>query len=153
GGTAEAGYTATLDTVTGKQVLPVEQLLAAAFSKQLRFGIPAGIGAQVEVMVGDLHCWSCGAETKIINGIDVVVGPNRFHFSVPDFDSHLGLFELIRHRLPSNLQIGVVKQRFSRTEGRSYLSNGCVHCDALFGAFYDHYDGSSGEKVCEFAIA
>ena len=153
GGTAEAGYTATLKTVTGQQVLSIEELLAAAFSKRLHFGIAIGTSGQVEIFVSALHCWSCGSETQIVSGIHVVVGPNRFRFSVPDFDSHLGLFELIRHRLPSNPQIGVVRQRYSRTQGQSYLSNGCVHCDAIFGQFYDHDDGSTGEKICEFAIA
>ena len=113
GGTAEAGYTATLKTVTGQQVLPIEELLAAAFSKRLRFGIPIGISGQVEIFVRQRHCWSCRAKTQIISDVGVVVGPNKFRFSVSDFDAHLALFDFIRHRLPNNLQIGAVKHRFS----------------------------------------
>lgn len=153
GGAVEAGYTATLETVTGQQVLPIEELLAAAFSKRLRFGIPSGIGAQVNVMASELHCWSCGAETQIISGVEVVVGPNRFPLLVCHFEGHLELFDLIRHRLPNNLQIGAVKQRLSRAQKQSYLSNGCFHCDALFGQGYEHEFWGGGVKVCEFAIA
>lgn len=153
GGAAEAGYTATLKTVTGQQVLPIEELLAAAFSKRLRFGIPIGTSGQVEIFVTALHCWSCGAEAQIISDVGVVVGPNKFRFSVSDFDGHLALFDLIRRRLPNNLQIGAVKQRFSQAQGRSYLSNGCFHCDALFGQFHEHEFWYSGVKICEFSIA
>lgn len=33
-------------------------------------------------------------------------------------------------------QVGVLKSRFSRTENRTYTSNGCFHCDALIGNFF-----------------
>jgi competence protein CoiA len=153
GGTAEAGYTATLKTVTGQQVLPIEELLAAAFSKRLRFGIPIGISGQVEIFVRQRHCWSCRAKTQIISDVGVVVGPNKFRFSVSDFDAHLALFDFIRHRLPNNLQIGAVKHRFSHVQRMGYLSNGCFHCDARFGQFHEHDVWYSGVKICEFAIA
>jgi hypothetical protein len=38
----------------------------------------------------------------------------------------------------ASVGIGSVKRRYSRTVGAKYLSNGCVHCDALQGAFFDH---------------
>lgn len=31
-----------------------------------------------------------------------------------------------------------IKVRYSRSAGGSYTSNGCIHCDALFGAFHIH---------------
>ena len=31
-------------------------------------------------------------------------------------------------------QVGEIKARYSRTAERSYVSNGCLHCDALQGA-------------------
>lgn len=36
--------------------------------------------------------------------------------------------------------IGKIKERFSNTEGSSYLSNGCIHCSALMGNFYLRQD-------------
>lgn len=39
--------------------------------------------------------------------------------------------------------VGAIKRRHSKAEGGDYLSNGCVHCDALQGRFFEH------ELVCE----
>ena len=36
----------------------------------------------------------------------------------------------------ARIGVGPVKPRFSRTRNGEYLSNGCVHCDALLGDFY-----------------
>ncbi len=38
-------------------------------------------------------------------------------------------------RNPGRFQLGLVKKRFSKTVGGSYLSQGCPLCDALFGDF------------------
>lgn len=34
--------------------------------------------------------------------------------------------------------IGLIKPRYSRMEGQTYLSSGCIHRDALQGRFFDH---------------
>jgi hypothetical protein len=36
----------------------------------------------------------------------------------------------------SGFVLGEIKPRFSRTEGRSYVSFGCPHCDRIFGRFF-----------------
>ena len=78
GGDATSGYTATLETGMAQQVLPIEQFLAAAFTSRLRFGIPLGAPAQVAISASNLHCWSCGAETRILSGVTITIGPNSF---------------------------------------------------------------------------
>lgn len=34
--------------------------------------------------------------------------------------------------------IGLIKPRYSRTEGQTYLFSGCIHRDALQGRFFDN---------------
>ena len=57
------------------------------------------------------------------------------------FDNTLGrnvLAEALGRADFRSLGIGQVKELLSRTRGHAYLSNGCVHCDALQGAFFVH---------------
>ena len=57
------------------------------------------------------------------------------------FDNPLGrnvLAEALGRADLRSLGIGQVKELLSRTRGHAYLSNGCVHCDALQGAFFEH---------------
>ena len=46
----------------------------------------------------------------------------------------------------------MIKPRFSRTAGCSYLSNGCIHCDALLGRHFDHDDYLDATDVCQYEV-
>ncbi len=135
GGNPDKGFVAVIPTATGEQSLPVEEFFDAAFNKRFRFGLPLGCDAAVSVQAGPLLCWSCRAETQIVTGIAVDVGPDKYRFTVPDLDAHPDLFERIRGLILDGLGIGGIKRRYSKTQKRSYLSNGCAHCDVLMGEF------------------
>jgi competence protein CoiA len=130
----------------------MEEFLDAAFSKRLRFGVPLGAHARVSVSTGNIFCWSCGAEAQIVTSVGVTFGPHAYRFSVPDLDAYQDLFELIGNHLPRETAIGVIKRRFSRTQARHYLSNGCSHCDALIGEFHEHDTWDNQEVICSFTI-
>jgi hypothetical protein len=50
---------------------------------------------------------------------------------------------------PGTDGVGEIKVRSSRTAGTDYLSNGCPHCDALFGDFYLYSEELLDVLVCE----
>jgi hypothetical protein len=152
GGNPEEGFVALVPTGSREQRVPMRDFLDAAFRKRLRFGVPLGFTANVSVRAGHMFCWSCGAETQIITGVDVVFGPHEYQFSVPDLGEYPDLFEAVRRRLPNDLCIGAIKRRFSKTQERSYLSNGCAHCDVLLGEFYEHDAWDDQREVCAFPI-
>lgn len=152
GGSPAEGFTAIVPTGSGEQSVPMRDFLHAAFTKRFCFGVPLGSPARVSVLAGTMFCWQCGAETQIITGVYVLLGPKEYRFSVPSLDDYPDLFEVVRSRLPNAFQIGVIKRRFSKTQGRSYLSNGCIHCDALIGEWYESEAWDNQQEVCSFVI-
>jgi Competence protein CoiA-like family len=152
GTSLDEGFVAFVPTGSGEQTVPMRDFLGAAFTKRLRFGVPLGFPARVSVRAGRMFCWKCGAETQIITGIDVLLGPNEYRFSVPDFSDFPDLFEFVRPRLPNDLRIGDIKRRSSKAQERSYLSNACAHCDAFIGEFYEHDAWDDQREVCTFTV-
>jgi competence protein CoiA len=154
GGCVEKGFTALVPTGGDDQVLPMAEFLDAAFDRRLRFGVPRGVLAQVAVRAGSLDCWHphCRKRTQIITAIEVMFGPHKRSFSVADLGDYPGLFDMIRPHLPNSRGFGAIKHRFSKTEGRSYLSNGCAHCDRLMGNYFEHHAWDDATTVCEFPM-
>lgn len=152
GGSPEEGFIALVPTGSGEQSVPMRDFLNAAFNNRLRFGVPLESTANVSVRAGHMSCWFCGGQTQIITGVDLALGPNEFQFSVPDLGRYPDLFEIVHSHLPSDLEVGAIKSRFSKTQERVYLSNGCVHCDALIGEFHEHGAWENQEVVCKFPI-
>ena len=144
------GFTALVPTGSGTQSLPMEQFLHAAFSRRLRFGMPTGVDATVTVWMGRMFCWSCGSETEIISGIEIAAGPQEIRFSIPGIGEHLDLVEIVWGHLPGDKKFEAIKRRFSKTQNRTYLSNGCAHCDAFIGEFFEHEAWQDQEPICVF---
>ncbi|MGR9076299.1 competence protein CoiA [Rhizobium leguminosarum] len=121
------------------QEMPVEALLDAVFGRRFRFGIPSQGRAVAHIRVGEIDCWKkqCRAKTKIVTCVDVVFGPNTSSFSVPQLGEYPALFNEVFSRLPRDLKIGRLKKRFSNTQERQYMSNGCYRCDSIVGEFYE----------------
>ncbi|TPL76241.1 hypothetical protein FJ941_25540 [Mesorhizobium sp. B2-3-13] len=133
------------DATRWRQVLPLTSFLDAVFAQRFRFGIDAETSATVTVQSGTIWCWRCGAETRIITFIEVAVGPYKAQRTIHDLPDNL--VEQVVQKLPPGEQVGVIKHRFSRTVEHSYLSNGCFHCDALIGEFFEHDAWYSDPKV------
>jgi hypothetical protein len=107
------------------------------------------------------NCWKCKKTTKSIvalgfyNNSGVEIASSCF--------TSVGIPELILKRMTNKALashgIGTIKNRYSKTVGGSYLSNGCYHCDAIQGDFfignyYAHYpwDPDFLEPILEFAV-
>ena len=92
----------------------------------------------VKLMCDSIICWRCKRKTTTINALHLFNKDNVFIPSQPLFDS--SEYELVLKNFSNNelfkFNIGTIKLRYSKTCGHSYLSNGCVHCDALMGDFF-----------------
>jgi competence protein CoiA len=151
-GNLEAGFRASLPDIfeRGRQELPMREFLAAAFGKRLRFGLPLGAEATFTVRVARLPCWRCHAWTQILKEVEVTAGPHRASLPVPELGRHRGLWDRVRERLPSSFPSGTIHRRYSRTQEREYLSNGCSHCGALIGGQFGHQASDDVRAICEY---
>jgi Competence protein CoiA-like family len=149
GGDIATGFEAHLD----KQTMPLDEFLDAVLARRLRYGIPVGAKAVVRIQSGVIGCWKCGVVTRIVTFIEVFVGPHRFQLRVSDLTDFPDLWASCQDRIPKGSSIGVIKPRYSKTQERSYLSNGCNDCDALIGEHFEHrawYDEAA--TLAEFQI-
>lgn len=107
----------------------------------------------IQVRVAPLDCYACGAETKMIASIGLSSGDTNIDCSITDFGDYPELAEQVAENLQGKADIGAVKPRFSRMMGRSYMSNGCAHCDALFGEHYEIHSRYDEYVAAEFTGA
>jgi hypothetical protein len=136
------------------QSLSIAALLDAAFSKRLQFGIPADADATVSVQATPTSCWyrHCRAKMRIVTSITVVFGQTECSFSISELGEHPALLQTVLDKLPKNLSIGMIKPRFSQTQERFYMSNGCPRCDRIFGEFFEIHIRYDEETLLRFPI-
>ena len=91
----------------------------------------------INIFVAPSQCWYCGAETSIVTNLMIDRAGERTEFCVGDLTDYRELAGEIAIRIPPELGVGAIKMRSSATMGRAYMSNGCAHCDAIFGMHYE----------------
>lgn len=91
----------------------------------------------VSLYVAPTDCWSCGAEFEIVSRMKLARDENSAECEVSDLTDHPQLADELSRQLSSRPAVGELKLRHSATMGKSYLSNGCAHCDAIFGRHYE----------------
>ncbi len=117
----------------------LDDFVRAVLDHRLWFGLVRhGAEAVIEVKGAFEKCWRCDGWTRIVPEIVVTTDRETIELSISDFE---GAADLLYTVLPPDLKkykVGPIKSRYSRTEGGSYLSNGCAQCDALQGRFFYH---------------
>lgn len=112
----------------------------------LRWAPAAGATVPMDVMCAATKCWRCHKSTTLVIQVrlkasECFPGYSDISTSMYKFDDVEGGKEALYRPLPEALLrehgIGAVRPRYSKTAGAAYLSNGCVHCDALQGQFYE----------------
>lgn len=138
--------TDTSDTNSWGQRVPLARFITGALEGRLRFAASLGKQMPVEVEGVQIPCWRCKKETRIVTGLvfaasRILIGAADIPVTIYDMGDSLpdGAAQVMAILSPALLRhhgIGEVKPRKSKTEGREYVSNGCIHCDALQGKFY-----------------
>lgn len=148
----DSAFVAHLQSGHSEQSLSVSEFLSAAFTSRLHYGLPLNLSAKLRLNVGTLSCWACGADTDILSSIAIDYGPNEYRLRVAEFGDLPELFAIIRERLPADARVGIIRHRYSNTQGRAYLANNCAHCDALIGQMYEHEAWHTEREVAVFSV-
>jgi competence protein CoiA len=91
----------------------------------------------VIIRTAPTSCWSCGAETTIISSLLLTRAEDEAECAVADFTEYPALIDEVKRAISDRNDVGEVKPRPSKTLARAYMSNGCYHCDALFGQHFE----------------
>ncbi|MCY4403136.1 MAG: competence protein CoiA family protein [Candidatus Poribacteria bacterium] len=105
------------------------------------------------------QCWKCKRNTRVILGIGFY-DKDRTELELAGFHED-GIPEFILQQISNSALakngIGSIKNRYHKTMGEAYISNGCRHCEAIQGTSYYFdawveyaYTGSLGEPMMEF---
>ena len=85
------------------------------------------------IYVDIVVCWRCHQPGPVILGCHHPTTKTPHRASTAFLDVIAGS----RYQnLRAEIGLGPIKKRYSRTARGSYLSQGCGHCDALFGSFH-----------------
>lgn len=144
------GYEVFVPTGSGEQALPLASFITASLNRQYEFGLPLGAAADVRVRCGNMDCYNCGAETLIITGLDIDIGPHKLSATISELDNCPDLVRQALQITPTHIPLGRITHRYSREAGSRYLSNGCAHCGALIGAHYEYQAWDRQDVVARF---
>ena len=126
------------------QTLEPAPFMQAVFGTRFQFGtrflFRSGTAIKLTLCIetGLIDCWKCGAETRIVTWLTCKFGPHEIRHDLDLASSVSGLAGAIRAAVRHRPDIGLVRERYSRTEGGSYISNACAHCRAMIGRFFEH---------------
>lgn len=142
-----------------QQSIELSKFVEGALTKRLKFAPALGATMPVEVFTASTDCWRCKKETNVV--MSLVFAAARVFPDCANIDLTIHSFgdsledgaRVVADMLPAPLLkrhgIGAIKPRYSKTEGGAYLSNGCAHCDALQGRFFEHELAWEAEKTFE----
>ncbi|MOA17649.1 hypothetical protein D3C78_1379130 [compost metagenome] len=117
----------------------MDDFIAAVCERRFWFGVfRSGDQVTATYFGAKVRCWKCISWTTVIARIHLHT-PLRPETVVLHLD-HLGELPVLRAQLPLNrlrqFGVGAITERYSKTEGGTYLANGCIQCNALQGKFF-----------------
>lgn len=102
---------------------------------------------EVEIMFWEKQCWKCGTNQHVYSVISDFVSICGRKFDIysglwdnSGLEFHPAILKRIEELKISPkgefIKLGEIKKRYSKTVHESYMSFGCIKCDAIFGGFF-----------------
>mgnify|MGYP001097626420 CR=1 FL=1 len=133
------------------QLYEINEFVFFLLSRKIKFCSTMKARKKQSVMINfyEKSCWKCGENQHsyfLSDTVKSICGEDMYLESVMWENDAIEFSPVIRNAIKEflltdkgkNIKIGKIKKRFSKTVGHSYLSFGCVKCDAIFGGWYNH---------------
>lgn len=126
------------DYVVARYDTPVADFVGGMLDGKLTWTPQPNETMTINVRYTSCDCWRCKRSTNIITALIIYNKNNNFIDSLSFTNQSVARW--IAKNIPKQSLwdngIGTIRERYSKTVGGKYISNGCVHCDALQGNFF-----------------
>ncbi len=132
-----------------RRKIELQEFLENFISNNIQFK-PMAITKSVQtvnLVFYEMNCWKCGelnhlfyVETPFYSACNAKIKPEEALWESNSIEYRPEIIELAEKFIESkkdlNLKLGQIKERYSNTVGKSYMSFGCHKCDSIFGDFF-----------------
>lgn len=135
--------------VDDRKQVPLLDFVSAFMSGGIKFSTQARTSSvqDIKICFFEMECWKCGS----LNHVYYVESPYITKCNIPLEEEEClwsdeklifkpevisAVSQILKGPEGTNLKMGAIKQRISKTVGHSYLSFGCYKCDSIFGDMF-----------------
>ena len=122
--------------------LELEDFIEKLVSGKIKFRPKYSSTSQLLLSIVKQECWSCGGVTNTVVRVrfkntlyGVEYEYNHESKFVDECDKET--IALVNMNFSQTYHFVPLRNRYSKTDGRSYIANSCIQCDALMGRFFD----------------
>lgn len=136
---------------------PVDEFIRGMLTRKLAWLPKPNQQMLAHICYIEETCWKCRQFTNVVTSV-VLHDTNGQPISYLNFTDE-PVARWVANHIPkqtlSSHGIGEIKERYSKTQGGAYLSNGCIHCDALQGNFFQlkYYDEEESYLVMDWTYS
>lgn len=135
-------------SLKGRKTLPLHTFIADFINGRIKFSRTLNPLPYMEIKFLEMPCWKCGTINHIHyvaplkSACNTIIRQEEAMWCSDKYSLRPEILNKIREYANTekgrHLNPAVVKERFSKTVGQSYMSFGCSACDSIFGDFYVH---------------
>ncbi|ONG37348.1 hypothetical protein BKE30_14540 [Alkanindiges hydrocarboniclasticus] len=123
--------------------MELSDFIRRMLQRQIRWIPYPEMGFMLNISLAENQCWKCDETTRIIDTVNLATpcADGLYNLTSVPVDKVTAPYVRLLNEPHYRMRYGYgqIKERYSKTEGKSYQSNGCVNCDALQGNWFRHH--------------
>ena len=144
-------------SLKGRKRLHIDTFIKDFVGGRIKFCKTLNALPQITIVFLEHRCWKCGAINHIFylapfhSACNTEITHNESMWTSNKYSFRPEILKMVKEYATTDmgrhLNLAIVKERYSKTMGKSYMSFGCNQCDSIFGDFYikecifDAYEG------------